>query len=933
MPENEAAVKPVDTTTATNSAEIRRLAPFFFGIAEPKGGTDFVAKTLVPDGAGGFTKKKHEIRSANGETTFAEIRPAKHFRRFGRVSFASTAEFYDRLVGLAEAREVYVTRTAPAKSNLVFSSGDGLREPGNLPDLGHVFEVDLDGFPMPHGLDLDAADHAVEIGEAIRPFLPEPLRVADFVTQLTTGHGIAGLARLHLWFVGSRPVGAREIRAMLGMEAPAIVLPWCEKPITFDRSVWRDRQPNYLADPVLEGVVDRFAGRRWGFCPYDGLEDAVVAVPPTERLEAEAARLGIGVPAGTAPEHLVAIAERLKRGDITIDPARAEKRLIGYADSVPTPIPTGNRRPTLQRVFFRGLDFGVEIGRAAEVVTDWAFDVNFEALKFGGEATFHLDDGADFTREGLEAWLLSWHYAYKGPWGKNAAELVEALAAEAEVVEAGAEPADPVAAADRQMTEIEVMIDANPALAAFRFGLIDKGNRARLGATETAFVAALFSGDAKGIQEARKARDAAATAQRNSADALAEARATVAARKSGPVARWSGMNDPLDIDTIEERVLRHRRPDVIHGLIPAGVVALFYAPPAMYKTFTALRLAWTAAIGRTLDGREVRRRRVVYVTGEGEERFADRVMALKLDEEAKSPGSTEGMSYWLHVVYMPDLDLLDATAVEKFTADLLALATKRPANGVEGDDEFGLVIFDTLRKLAPSLDEIESPAVSACIAAMQGIGDASGASVVYLHHTNKAGETFRGSSTFLGDSDVVMKISKEDKAETKILSFEKMKDAALPERHRLVIRDIVLGNDPDPAATKPITSQVVDLIPVGASALGEGAAIAVDDEGMSTNAADLREAIRRVSPGEGQTADRVDVFDAFNAIREERHREGQKSGKIPKREPFEPMSRDTFRKVVDDAEENDLVMRHDRRKRDERLEWIGGGFEAAVAED
>lgn len=383
-------------TMTTGKSQTEKSMKMFLTVARPTGGRDFVTKTLEPGPNGSLVKRIFTLRDG----TTASIKPAKRFECIERVHFGSFGEMAAVVRSIAEARDAYLLRAAPDGDR----APQCVRSQATLPEMSNLLALDLDGFPLPPDKEADPAngvaiDDAEGIGEALRAGLPGALRDAAFLVQLTSGHGLSGDGRVHLLFGTERPVSRREVLALLGGREPAVVLPWTGEAFPLDASTLRGTQPVYIGDPIVDGAVDPYAGRRWGVCVSDPLEDGWVRVPPADMLEAEACRL-------LGPK-----ATRLERVAGAVDEERAERRLRGWLNGIATPVAKGSRHLTLSRAWHRGLDFGVDPDVCAAVVAEWA---DGDRSIYGEDPVPNLAEPLDCD---VEAWIATWSGSREDPIG------------------------------------------------------------------------------------------------------------------------------------------------------------------------------------------------------------------------------------------------------------------------------------------------------------------------------------------------------------------------------------------------------------------------------------------------------------------------------------------------------------------------------------
>jgi RecA-family ATPase len=101
-----------------------------------------------------------------------------------------------------------------------------------------------------------------------------------------------------------------------------------------------------------------------------------------------------------------------------------------------------------------------------------------------------------------------------------------------------------------------------------------------------------------------------------------------------------------------------------------------------------------------------------------------------------------------------------------------------------------LLVLDSLRTLAPGIDENNSDEVTAMLSTVQDLARDCDCAVVVLHHLNRAGE-FRGSGAMTAVPEVVIRMYGDlnDKYQRKTLTWEKFRLGARPDRKWLTIKD------------------------------------------------------------------------------------------------------------------------------------------------
>lgn len=189
----------------------------------------------------------------------------------------------------------------------------------------------------------------------------------------------------------------------------------------------------------------------------------------------------------------------------------------------------------------------------------------------------------------------------------------------------------------------------------------------------------------------------------------------------------------------EMQATAHARPqELIEGVLPSASVTVLAGAPGLGKSFVAL--SWAAAIaeGSSWFGQKVRQASVAYVLGEGWGSFGTRL-------DAWEAANGRPMSDALHFVNGVPLgiDLIDRNTVNRLISQLRWINP-------------GLVIFDTFSMLARVGNENDNAEVAAVMANVNAIVQATGATVVLIHHVTKTTRSVRGAGAFVGNTDTVI---------------------------------------------------------------------------------------------------------------------------------------------------------------------------------
>jgi AAA domain len=205
---------------------------------------------------------------------------------------------------------------------------------------------------------------------------------------------------------------------------------------------------------------------------------------------------------------------------------------------------------------------------------------------------------------------------------------------------------------------------------------------------------------------------------------------------------------------------------LIADVLYRATLAVLFGAPGSYKTFVALDWAQCVAAGLPWQAREVRGGPVLYVAAEGSAGLGQRFDAWCKGFDLDAPQQ-------LLVLPMP-VDLRDRSQVAT-VAEWAA------------ETHLALAVFDTLARSMVGGDENSAKDMGELIDGADRIRQASGATVLLVHHTGKDGIDARGSSALRGAADTMIKVE----AEGRLLTLHnqppagKQKDAEPFEKIRL----------------------------------------------------------------------------------------------------------------------------------------------------
>lgn len=210
---------------------------------------------------------------------------------------------------------------------------------------------------------------------------------------------------------------------------------------------------------------------------------------------------------------------------------------------------------------------------------------------------------------------------------------------------------------------------------------------------------------------------------------------------------------------------------LIDNVLDQGTTALLYGKWSTGKTFIALDWAACVATGKRWQNRETRKRRVLYVVGEGTNGFDQRAQAWEtgwhnvIDDDSLS-------------IYPRPINLLNASDVDNLRALI----------------EWGgysFVIFDTLARCMVGAEENSSKDGGIVVDNMTNLlaSTPGGRGVILgVHHAGKDGKTMRGTTAIESGVDTIYFTSRDEGDIS--LTREKRKDGPEHDHHLLKIDPI-----------------------------------------------------------------------------------------------------------------------------------------------
>lgn len=196
---------------------------------------------------------------------------------------------------------------------------------------------------------------------------------------------------------------------------------------------------------------------------------------------------------------------------------------------------------------------------------------------------------------------------------------------------------------------------------------------------------------------------------------------------------------------------------LVEGMLTMTSTAALYGMPSTGKTTLALSLATAIGTGTEFFGRSTIQGSVVYVASEGRGGFPGRIRAAKVEANA---GGLIGIYVVNDTV---GLDSQHDALIQSIQGQLAIPPV--------------LVVIDTLARSMLGLKENEQGDMGRVIRGADQIRDATGATVLLIHHTTKDGGAERGSGALRGALDTMMKV---ERSSSGLLTLTSDKSRDLP---------------------------------------------------------------------------------------------------------------------------------------------------------
>lgn len=205
--------------------------------------------------------------------------------------------------------------------------------------------------------------------------------------------------------------------------------------------------------------------------------------------------------------------------------------------------------------------------------------------------------------------------------------------------------------------------------------------------------------------------------------------------------------------------------------------------PGSKKSFVAFDMAAHVALGKPWQGMKVNPGLVVFIAAEGAGGFGKRARAWRTRYGAVPADRMRTLPRPVQAAELKDWAVLVA-ACRRLREAL------DPALGM-------FIVVDTQARSTVGLDENSAKEIGVYINAVSLLRKATGACVLSVHHTTKAGDSTRGSSALDGAQDTRLMMKSERGSLEAVLKIDKQKDLEQIEDLNLRFEKVDVGQDAD----------------------------------------------------------------------------------------------------------------------------------------
>ncbi len=219
---------------------------------------------------------------------------------------------------------------------------------------------------------------------------------------------------------------------------------------------------------------------------------------------------------------------------------------------------------------------------------------------------------------------------------------------------------------------------------------------------------------------------------------------------------------------------------LVSGLVIERALGFIYGPPGCLKTFIALGMGLSFAVGMPdWWGRKIERQgAVVYISSEGQSDLKFRIEAWEKHNQVEADESP-------FYLIRQTINFMKPEDIGKLLATVQAIATL-------AGRQVAAVFVDTVSRTLPGADENLQKDMTLFVAACDAVRQRFGATVIGVHHTSRGGN-MRGSTVFPGAGDFLVEVNREEGAKHGSIRAAKIKAAEDGWEQHFKVHEVDLG--------------------------------------------------------------------------------------------------------------------------------------------